>query len=244
MASVRRPFLTATWRNLVLLTYEIDPEALRDYLPRGLSFDLWQGKCLVSVVGLQFLKTRVLGLPIPIYHSYPEVNLRFYVGRQVEDEWRRGAVFIKQIVPYRAVAMVARRVYHEQFVALPMRHSIDSDSANDQPDRVTYRWRHQGRWEHLEVQDLGAAGHPAAGSIEEFVAEHYWGYNRQPDGSTLEFRVERPSWEIRQAQDFALECDVERLYGTELVRSLTSPPVSAFWAEGSEVAVYRGTKLP
>ncbi len=124
MAGQNRPFLTATWRNLVLLTYQIDPEALLKYLPPGLCLDSWQGKCLISVVGLQFRDTRVRGVPAPFYRNYPQVNLRFYVRRELGGQWRRGVVFIKQIVPHRMVALVARRVYHERFVAMPVRCSL------------------------------------------------------------------------------------------------------------------------
>ena len=54
----------------------------------------------MSVVGLQFLKTKLLGVPIPFHRDFPEVNLA--VLRE-EARWteklRRGVVFIKEIVP-------------------------------------------------------------------------------------------------------------------------------------------------
>ena len=243
MAGQNRPFLTATWRNLVLLSYEIDPEALLKYLPQGLSLDAWQGKCLISVVGLQFLNTRVRGIPAPIYRNYPEVNLRFYVRRKLGGQWRRGVVFIKQIVPHRMVALVARRVYHERFVAMPISCSLACPPDSSQPQRITYQWRHRRHWEKLEVAALGPLERPAEGSIEHFLAEHYWGYNTQPNGSTLEYLVDRPSWRIRTAPASTLVCDVEQLYGSNFVECLGGSPISSFWAEGSEVAVHRGVRI-
>ena len=243
MAGRNRPFLTATWRNLVLLSYEIDPEALLKYLPPGLSLDAWQGKCLISFVGLQFRNTRVRGIPAPIYRNYPQVNLRFYVRREIDGQYRRGVVFIKQIVPHRMVALVARRVYHERFVAMPLRCSLVFPSDSSQPQKITYQWRHRRKRGKMEVADLGALEHPKEGSIEQFLAEHYWGYNAQPDGSTLEYLVDRPSWRIRVAATSTLVCDVEQLYGSSFVESLGASPLAAFWAEGSEVAVHRGVRL-
>lgn len=243
MDSQRRPFLTANWRNLVMLTYEIDPEVLQAYVPQGLSLDQWDGKCLISVIGLQFLNIRMLGVPIPLYGSYPEINLRFYVRREFQGQWRRGVVFIKQIVPHQIVALVARRVYHERFVAIPMKHSVETSDIGQTPQEVAYQWRHQGTWGQMAVRNLASLEQADPGSVEEFVAEHYWGYNSQPDGSTLEYLVERPLWRIRRTTDSTLECDVGKLYGDEFAESLSGAPISAFWAEGSAVALHRGVKL-
>src|ERR1700760_2344747 len=56
--SMARPFLTAAWRDLVMLNYEIDPTLLTPHVPRGCELDDYRGKHLVSVVGFQFLRTK------------------------------------------------------------------------------------------------------------------------------------------------------------------------------------------
>src|SRR6266545_4326276 len=83
-------FLTAEWRRLAMLNYEIDPAALRPFIPRGVELDTWNNRHFVSVVGFLFLKTRVLGLPIPFHRDFEEINLRFYVRRRAEYGWRDG----------------------------------------------------------------------------------------------------------------------------------------------------------
>ena len=82
-----------------MLNYEVDPAILRPFVPAGCELDAWNGRTLVSMVGFRFLDTGVLGIPIPLHRHFDEVNLRFYVGRRPGDEWRRGVVFIKEIVP-------------------------------------------------------------------------------------------------------------------------------------------------
>ena len=77
-----RPFLTARWRYLAMLNYEVPPEALAPLVPAGTELDSWQGKTFVSVVGFLFLDTRVLGIAIPGHRDFEEVNLRFYVRRK------------------------------------------------------------------------------------------------------------------------------------------------------------------
>lgn len=64
-----------------MLNYAVDPAILTPHLPAGVELDAWRGTTYLSVVGFQFLGTRVLGLPIPFHRNFPEVNLRFYVRR-------------------------------------------------------------------------------------------------------------------------------------------------------------------
>src|SRR6185369_1491690 len=100
------------------------------YVPARTELDVWNGRHLVSVVGFQFLRTRVLGIPIPFHRNFEEVNLRFYVRRKVDDGWRRGVVFIKEIVPRAAIAFMARKLYNEPYIALPMAHRIETESGS------------------------------------------------------------------------------------------------------------------
>jgi hypothetical protein len=82
-----------------------------------------------------------------------------------------------------------------------------------------------------------------AGSEAEFIAEHYWGYTAQRDGSTLEYRVEHPSWRVWDSSSAELNCDVAALYGEQYCSVLKRPPDSALLAEGSEVMVYQGVRV-
>jgi uncharacterized protein YqjF (DUF2071 family) len=75
------PFLTARWIHLTMANYEVDRSLLQGLVPKGTELDLWSGRCFVSVVGFQFLDTRVLGFSVPFHRDFEEVNLRFY-GRR------------------------------------------------------------------------------------------------------------------------------------------------------------------
>jgi len=238
-----RSFLTAEWRWLAMLNYEVDPGVLRDLVPSETALDLWQGRALVSMVGFRFLKTRVLGLPIPFHRDFDEVNLRFYVVRETPEGVRRGVVFIKEIVPRAAIAWIARRAYDENYVALPMKHDIRFPAAEGVGHgSVLYEWRHEGRWNRLAATVDGEAALPAENSEESFITEHYWGYSAQKNSSTLEYRVEHPRWKVWQTTEATLDCDVGRLYGPAFTEFLRKAPSSAFVAEGSEIAVRRGAR--
>ena len=239
-----RPFLTADWRYLAMLQYAVDPQVLRPFVPRGTELDDWQGRMLVSLIGFQFLETRVLGVPIPFHRHFDEVNLRFYVRRRGPEGWRRAVVFLREIVPRQAIAVVARRWYNEPYVALPMRHRIAMDGAVEGAKGLArYEWQHEGHWAHLEVETEGAPVLPMPESEEAFISEHYWGYTAQRDGGCLEYQVRHLPWRVWATRRASLACDAARLYGAPFGRVLSAPPVSAFLAEGSPVVVFRGRRL-
>ena len=234
----KRTFLTARWVHLVMLNYEVEPSVLAGLVPPGTELDAFAGRTLLSMVGFQFLATRVLGLPVPFHRNFDEVNLRFYVRRRVGAQVRRGVVFIKEIVPRAAIAWVARRVYNENYVARPMSHE-DQVGQREQP-RVSYRWQHNGRPQVLGVKVTGSPFLPDEGSEESFVSEHYWGYVRQRNGVTLEYQVEHPRWRVWRAVEHQFDCDVTDVYGAAFAPRLSGAPRSAFLAEGSAVTVRRG----
>lgn len=226
-----------------MLSWEVDPALLRPLVPRGTELDEWNGMTMVSVVGFLFLRTRVLGVPIPFHRDFEELNLRFYVRRRGPEGWRRGVVFVKELVPRWAIATVARVVYNENYVALPMRHRIDTEGDSLRPGgAVEYGWRHRGRWDTLRAVTAGSPRPLADGSEAEFITEHYWGYAAQRDGGCVEYRVEHPRWRVWDAPETVLDADVDALYGTGFGSVLATPPRSAFVAEGSPVVVRRGTR--
>lgn len=240
-------FLTAEWRFLAMLNYEVAPQLLQPYVPAGTELDTWQGRTYASIVGFLFLNTRLLGWPIPFHQNFEELNLRFYVRRQAPDGWRRGVVFIKEIVPRWAIAQVARVVYNENYVARPMQHALQRTAENPaelQPgSAVEYSWRESADWQRLRVTLNGAAQPLVPGSEAEFITEHYWGYAAQRDGGCVEYQVEHPPWRVWEAHATVFDCDVAQVYGPQFVEALSGPPRSAFVATGSPIIVRRGVRL-
>jgi uncharacterized protein YqjF (DUF2071 family) len=239
-----RRFLTAEWRYLAMLNYRVDPALLLPLVPRGTALDHWRGSAYVSIVGFLFRDTRVLGVPVPLHRDFEEVNLRFYVRRTVDGEVRRAVTFIREIVPRPAIATVARLAYNEPYVAMPMRHSIATQSGPDAaPSMVRYEWKQRSGWSGLTVAASGAAMPLVPGSEAEFITEHYWGYTRQRDGGTVEYQVTHPRWRTWTVDDASLGGDLSELYGAEFGSVLAGPPASAFLAEGSPIAVHAPTRL-
>jgi uncharacterized protein len=230
-----KPFLTANWRYLALLNFVVDPKIIASLVPPGTEIDFENGETFLSVVGFLFLDTRLLGLPIPLHRDFEEVNLRFYIRKRSADTWRRGVVFIRELVPRRAVALVARGFYGENYLALPMKHRIDHV---DLKLGVEYSWRRGRKWESLKIRASGEPQSIPAGSHAEFITEHYWGYTCVRGGCS-EYRVEHPRWKVWNADSFEFSADVAALYGEQFVETLAAPPRSAFIADGSAVTLER-----
>ncbi len=229
------PFLTAQWRRLVMINYRLDPDILKPFLPAHTELDIWNGTCYASLVGFRFLHTRLKGWRIPGHEHFEEINLRFYVRRHdPELGWKRGVVFISELVPLPAIAWVANTVYREHYGVRTMRYQWQEQKDQLQ---VEYAWREKGRWHSFGVQ---ADSEPVAmkpGSEAEFITEHYWGYARRDARHTVEYQVEHPSWKVHPIKAWHAEVDFGKVYGQPFAHLNAEEPVSVFLAEGSEVTV-------
>jgi uncharacterized protein len=234
-------FLTAEWRHLVMLNYEVDPGMLLKFVPAGTELDQWNGKSFLSLVGFRFLHTKVLGIPFPFHRNFEEVNLRFYVCRQQRGETKRGVVFIREIVPRWAIATIARTLYNENYVALPMFHQIHANNGGEL--EVNYSWQSGNILNRIGLAVSGEPALPKSGSEEQFITEHYWGYTAQKDGTCTEYQVTHPAWKVWSGEKIVVKGNLENLYGSNFAEVLKAPPASAFLADGSAVTVSRGRKV-
>jgi uncharacterized protein YqjF (DUF2071 family) len=228
--AARRPFLTAEWRDLAVLNFEVDPALLRPFLPPSAQLDLWRGTALVSLVGFRFLDVRVLGAAIPFHRDFDEVNLRFYVRPIGGSPEGRGVVFIREFVPRRGVSLIANTIYGENYATAVMRHDIRSGATHTS---ATYSWRWRGHENVFAVEARGEPTLPPGDSAEAFIFEHYWGYGRST------YRVDHPQWRTYPVTNSRCQVDGDDVYGAGFGEALARPPVSAMLAEGSAVTVYR-----
>ncbi len=230
-------FLDAQWRNLVMANYEVSPEILKKYLPYKTELDFWNNRCYVSLVGFQFLETKVLGIKFPFHTNFDEVNLRFYVRHNDNGTWKRGVVFIKEIVPKFMITFIANTLYNEKYATHPCKHEVQNA---DNKRFVKYSWKNKGVWNHIQVNADSATKAIEVGSEEEFITEHYWGYAGYSAQKTNEYQVHHPRWNVHSVKDYDIKCDFKELYGSEFAFLKDTKPTSVLLAEGSEVSVFKG----
>lgn len=231
-----RKFLAARWQDLVMANYEVAPEILADFVPRGTTLDFHEGKCFASLVAFMFLDTRVLGIPVPFHVNFEEVNLRFYVKRETRNEIRRGVVFVKEIVPRYAIAAAANILYGEPYEAWRMSHSKKEKD-------LSYAWWKGDLVNSIKVKIGENLGVPPDNSHGEFIIEHYWGYTKRGLARTDEYKVEHPKWELFDIYSSEINIDFGRVYGERFEFLNGQQPYSILLAKGSEVSVYKGEKI-
>ncbi|GAB5557699.1 MAG: DUF2071 domain-containing protein [Schleiferiaceae bacterium] len=233
-------FLKAEWRKLALANYAVDPKILKPFLPAGTELDLWRDTCYVSLVGFMFVNTKLLGIKVPGHVNFEEVNLRFYVRRKDGDQWKRGVVFIKEIVPKPALTFVANTVYKENYQTLPMKHQWEE---SEDQRKVSYQWKTGTQWHSFEVLAQSQPERLVEDSETEFITEHYWGYAHVNSQKSNEYEVTHPRWEIYPVQSFAIDVDFGAVYGPEFAFLNDLQPQSVMLAEGSEITVESKTTI-
>jgi uncharacterized protein YqjF (DUF2071 family) len=232
-----KPFLTAEWRNLFLATYAVPPSLLKPRLPPGLELDTRGGDTFVSLVAFEFLRTapqfplvrRIV--PVVALGNFPELNLRFYVRQGRE----RGVVFVREFVPRRLVAWLARLLYNEPYRAAPLTSTWrdDADSL-----AMEYRLTWAGREHRVRVTGAKPPLVPGEASDEHFFKEHRWGFGTTRRGRTLRYEVRHPVWEVFPVRSYAIDLDWAAVYGPEWGFLGKATPCSTVLAAGSPVAVY------
>lgn len=228
-----KAFLTAEWRNLVMMNFVVSEDTLKPYLPIGVELDAYEGKCYVSFVAFHFLNTKVKGIGFPFHKNFEEINLRFYVKYQEKGEWKRGVVFISELVPKRMITWIAKLIYQEQYSYAPIKSKVKET----QQRSLQFQWN-KGAKHVLNVETSLEVQPIPSGSKEEFIFEHYWGYTALPNNCTGEYKVQHPRWNIYTILDFNYSIDFEQLYGQNFSFLNKLQPDSLFVAEGSEVSVF------
>lgn len=225
-------FLKAEWRKLAIINYEINPEILLPYLPKGTELDFYKGKCYVSLVGFMFLNTKLLELPVPFHRNFEEVNLRFYVKKKEKGAWKRGVVFIKEIVPRPALSFVANTIYKENYHTMPMKNLIHQ---KEDELLIRYSWKDKN-WHSIQIIAENAPRPMEANSEFEFITEHYFGFTKKGN-TTSEYEVCHPKWDCYTIKDHQLDIDFQKNYGNNFECLNHQNPISVMLAEGSEVQV-------
>lgn len=232
-------FLKAEWRKLILLNYEVSPLLLQSLVPKHTELDLWNEKCYISLVGFLFKETKVKGIKVPFHINFEEVNLRFYVKHKVGNEIKRGVVFIKEIVPKPLIKLIANSIYNENYTSTAMDHEIKED-INDV--FVGYQWKNKGERQSFNVSAKNTLMKCKKGSLEEFITEHYWGYN-QKNNSTLAYEVKHEKWDIYPIKSAKVKVDYGATYGSQYNFLSHQKPTSVILAEGSEISVEQAIKI-
>lgn len=225
-----KPFLTANWNNLIIITYAVEPHLLKSYLPAGLELDMKDGYAFLSLVAFEFNNTKVKGMKFPFHVNFPEINLRYYV----KENNRRGVVFIKEIVPRFIIAKFANVLYNENYVSVPMKYSYINDNGINIRHSIFY----DNREYYIKMLAEQDSLMPGNTTIEHYFKEHEWGFGSNKNGKTLLYNVEHPHWKIHKIKSLDHNFDFGKIYGEKWKVLNYLKPYNITFAEGSFIKVF------
>ena len=221
-------FLRAHWRNLAIVSYRVPDEVLIPYLPPGCELDRMDGSAFASLVAFEFRDTRVLGVKWPGFVNFLEWNLRFYVRDPDLD--RRGVVFVREFVPSRMIANIAKIGYNEPYESAALRQTITSTE-------MQYSISWSGAEGMIALGLIPKPQRSDAQSREFFFKEHQWGFGRRRSGERVVYEVQHPEWEVLPVTSVRVEMNWAGMYGPQWGIMQNKQPYHAVFAVGSDVTV-------
>ncbi len=228
-------FLRAEWNNLILANYEVPPALLLPFVPPKTELDFYNGNAWVSLVGFMFLNTKVFGLSIPMHTNFEEINFRFYIKYNDHGNWKKGVVFIKEMVPKMAISFIANNLYGENYATMNMKHFHIDNGKNFE---AGYEWNFKNKWNKISAITNKRSNKIIPGSCENFFADHYWGYSKYNDKKTYEYEIEHPVWETLKVVDYSIDCDFGSNYGDEFAFLNNEKPRTVLMTKGSEIRLH------
>jgi uncharacterized protein YqjF (DUF2071 family) len=234
--STNKEFLRANWLRMASANYEVDPVILKKYLPFGTELEAHNGKHYVSLVAFRYCQTRLLNVPIPFHRMFEEINLRFYVKREVQPGvWRSEVAFTKLFFPKTALTLVAKYVYKENYETVKMLHEWKEDDKH----LITNYGLKNGDWHNFDLVTSKEAVPVLPGSDDEFFLKHYWGTSQINSDSCTLYKIEHPEWQKHVVMDSEINFDFGSIFGEEFAHLTHTEPDSIQLFDGSEVIVYR-----
>lgn len=226
--------LTCEWRKLVFINYIIPPEIIERFLPAFTKLDYYNGHCYVSLVGFEFKNVKMVGVKIPFYSDFEEINLRFYVKRFDGSQWRKGTVFISEIVNRSALGILANTLVRENYQILPTAKDIDE---KEKEINVKYSWTFDKQEYHIKVTSDRLASSYAQNSEAEFILDRLYGYGKINEKTTNEYPIAHPSWPLYTVNEYSVQVDFARQFGAEFSLLSSMTPHSVMLSEGSGVEI-------
>lgn len=198
-----KQFLSSTWKNTFIVTWEIEPELLLEHLPHKIGLYTENGKAFLSFVVYNFENTKVKGIKMPFHVSFPEMDLRYYVKHNNS----LGVAFIQHIVPRYCISLWAKRIFNENYITLPMDYSFQ--------ETETSKVLHYKVWKDKKMFSLDFL------SNKEFVESTFslynqvqYGFGVDKYGNSTKFKFDKlNNFHSLSTLDYAINLDYSALFG-------------------------------
>lgn len=227
-------FLKANWLRLASANYVVDPAILQKHIPKGTQLESFEGKHYVSLVAFRYSKTRLLNVRVPFHHLFEEINLRFYLKREIsKGNWRSEVAFTKLFFPKKTLTFVAKHIYKENYETLRMRHSwLEKEN-----HLHTSYGLHKNSWHDFEIESEKESVRADIDTPEFFFSKQFWGTSQIDHTSSTVYEIEHPDWEVFKVKNSKISFDFQTVFGDDFKHLTHMKPESVHLFKGSEVIV-------
>lgn len=221
-------FLTAKWKNLVFLSYHVEPELLLPLLPPNIEADLMNDKAVVTLAAFDFVNTKIKGIPLPVYGDFSEINLRFNVTDKNIN--LKGVVFIKELVPKSLIAAAANTIYNEKYetAGITASHDVSLDVLKF---NYTINEKHT-----ISVITESRSCVVPENTAKYNIKQRNAGFGTF-EGKTIVYEVKHGEWDIFPVINHAIKIDFGELFGAEWKFLNDTEPFDITTARGSLVEI-------
>jgi len=227
-------FLRANWLRMASANYIVDPCLLEKYLPKGTVLESYNGQHYVSLVAFRYSQTRLLNIQIPFYSIFEEINLRFYVKREIAPgKWRSEVAFTKLFFPKNALTLVAKHIYKENYETRAMRHKW---TENKEILFTSYGLK-KDRWHNFDLKSAVKSEVIDVNSSAFFFSKHYWGTSHINEKSCTIYEIQHPEWSAYPIKEWDINFDFNTVFGSDFKQLTNRQPESVHLFDGSEVVV-------
>lgn len=211
------------WHDLAFLHWRVEPDRLRERMPRDLELDVFDGSAWLGIVPFRMSGVTPRGLiAVPGLSEFPELNVRTYV-----TAGGKPGVWFFSLDAHQLVAVeVARAWYHLPYLYARMRCErqegwvrYDSRRQDARGGEAEFRARYRG---------VGPVQRAEAGALEEFLTERYCLYAEDAQRRLYRGEIDHGPWPLQKA-----EYEIERMSMTDslLGFGIEGPAAAAHFAE-------------
>ena len=225
------PVMYQSWRNLLMLHWRLDPAAIQQQLPAGLTVDTYDGSAWVGVVPFLMRNIRPRWLPaVPHLSYFLELNLRTYA---FNDQGIPGVWFFSLNANRRLAVFLARRWFHLPYHFCRMSAALEDEGWTD------YRTHRHGtpteQTCHYHYRPQGPSYVADPGSLEFFLAERYVLFAELPGGQLAHGRVHHRPYPLQPAE---VEHHDRHLFAMDALPVPEQPFEHALYTCGVDVEVF------
>ena len=215
-----------SWLDLAFIHYRADPQSIRALLPSGLRLQEFDGSAWIGLVPFRMAGVMRRPFPdIPLFSTFPELNLRTYV----ECDGKPGVWFFSLDAASWPVVFGGRRIYGLPYFSARMRQRFNAGWHSFSSIRRGGDARFDARY-----RALGDVFFPEAGTFEHWATERYCLYSFSHRRGIERVEVHHAPWPLQRAEVEIHECSLLAAAG---IKPLEGEPVCHF-SSGVHVVSY------